>query len=676
MRLRLFAVLALVLFTRELIGQEPSATSPTFRTQVDLVELDVRVTDSSGAFVRGLTAGDFEIVEDGVAQTVTALSEIDIPIEAAEPPGAGLAPDPDVRTNTGDESRLYVIAMDEGISSEQILRARMFLRRFVEQHFSATDIGAVVWVGRGLARDTQDFTSSKRLLLQAIDRFQGGLSAEPPPASLVASQAQPLSPPGMTGSSLPTLLPRLSADRQAGSRTRMRSLRELAEFMESMRGRRKALLYVSTGLGFDMFDVIDYQGGVMGLALADAHAAMTAATRGDVTIYAIDPRGLSPDGTSGAQTDAISPDDRADLRSSRTNLRTFAEFTGGFAVTDQNNFDKAFTRIVQEGSSYYIVGFSPTKTERDGRFRKIEVRVRRPGLSVQSRAGYMAPRGRPPKPVSTSPQRGLASSVAEAIANPLNTRGLPMRVTAVPYKGGGRNSDVLLVVELDGRRLGLIEQGGKHAGSVDVAWAAVSADGQRTPGGHYRSVLALETDTYMRAVQDGIRFVSEFNIQPGRYQLRVGAGGMAGPAGSVIADLEVPDFTRLPLGMSGLAVTSQRAADVPTHLVKNRLERVLPAPPSTRRDFDSTDEVAIYAEVYTGRGVQANGLVATAALRDRAGRVVQAVSAQQSDGVRGIGFTARLSFSGVPSGDYVLRFQAQPGPGGPAVGREIPLRVK
>ena len=192
MRLRLFATLALVLCTRSLTGQqEPAAPTPTFRTAVDLVELDVRVTDASGAFVSDLTEEDFEILEDGRPQAVAALSVVDIPFEPIESPPSGPAVEPDVQTNAVEEARVYVVAFDESILAEQILRARLFLRRFVERYFGPNDIAAVVWVGRGVAGDTQDFTSSPRLLLEAIDRFQGGTPREPPPVPLAPGSVLP-----------------------------------------------------------------------------------------------------------------------------------------------------------------------------------------------------------------------------------------------------------------------------------------------------------------------------------------------------------------------------------------------------------------------------------------------------------------------------------------------------
>lgn len=676
MKSRLLAVLVIVLAgTTGLRGGQQS--TPTFRAGVDLVEVDVNVTDAAGAPVSNLTVGDFEVFEDGQRQALSTFAFIDVPAGRDMRRSADTA-EPDVYSNTLDEGRVYVIAFDE-VLPEHTLRARLFLRRFIEQYFSSNDVGAVVLLGRGRASDTQDFTSNPRLLTAAIDRYQGGFGTEPPPVSLAPSNTPSSVPREAT--SLPILLPPPGADTSGTQRTRAKSLKALAEFMGGLRGRRKTMLYVSTGIGFDMFEVVDYRGGIMSLAMADASAAMTAATRGNVTIYAVDPQGLSPDGALADRETAFSVDERAERRDARRNLRTFAELTGGFAFTDQNNIDAAFTRIVRENSSYYVLGFNSTNQRRDGRFRKLDVRVKRAGLQIKARKGYVSATEKERTPARVV--RGIAPAVADAIASPLRTTDLPMKVTAAPFKGQGRDADVLLVVDIDPAKLALVERDGAHAGDLDLAWVALSADGRTRPDGRYRYAVALKPDTYQRASRNGLRLVSAIDVAPGRYQLRVAAGASTGPAGGVVLDLEIPDFTRSRLGMSGLSVASKLAPDAVTQQTRNPLQGKATMVPTTAREFDKGDVLTLFAEVYAdGRRNPAYAIDMKASILEASGRVVSTTQEQRtsSDG-RSTGgrlaFTPALPINDAAAGDYVVRVEAREIlPEGAAVVRSIPIRIR
>lgn len=153
--------------------QQPAPAQPTFRSGVELVELDAIVTDARGNVVSDLTAADFEVSEGGRVQTIATFSLVDIPIERAERPlYSPTAIEPDVTSNDGPEGRLYVFALDE-VRPANALRARLFLRRFVEQHFGTNDLAAVVRLGQARRDNAQDFTANRRLILRAIDSLTG-----------------------------------------------------------------------------------------------------------------------------------------------------------------------------------------------------------------------------------------------------------------------------------------------------------------------------------------------------------------------------------------------------------------------------------------------------------------------------------------------------------------------
>ena len=93
----------------------PVPQQPTFKAQVEYVEVDALVSDASGNFVRGLTKDDFQVLEDGKAQTISTFTLVDIPIERyTKPLGAALPIEPDVRTNERPfDGRVYVMVIDD-----------------------------------------------------------------------------------------------------------------------------------------------------------------------------------------------------------------------------------------------------------------------------------------------------------------------------------------------------------------------------------------------------------------------------------------------------------------------------------------------------------------------------------------------------------------------------------
>ena len=181
----------------------------------------------------------------------------------------------------------------------------------------------------------------------------------------------------------------------------------------------------------------------------------------------------------------------------------------------------------------------------------------------------------------------------------MSNAGVPMAVSAVPYKGSGRDAQVAIAVELGTSALGLVETGKSFDAQIEVAAAAVNAAGRAFEGKLYRATLSLTPDSYQRALSGGIRVLGEMTLPPGRYQLRVAAGNTQGRAGAVMADLEVPDFTKETLVIGGVAVTSARARDVFTVAPKTTLDTLLPSPPTATREFTRGDALTLYTEVYS-----------------------------------------------------------------------------
>jgi VWFA-related protein len=608
-------------------AQEPQ---PTFRSSVEAVQLSVIVTDSAGHPVSGLTEADFEILEDGASRPITTFSAVDIPVGNAERvPGQ-----PDVLSNDGPPGRLYVIALDR-MSSDSALRMRAFLRPFIETYLGPNDTAAVMLTTGGLRESGQEFTGNPRLLLNAIDRFDGGVDL--------------------------------------GGRLRERNFigdfLGLMRFMSALRGGRKAVIFVSENIPpeADAYKAVDRGrarfGGLFSEVDTEWIDALSLATRNNIAVYPVDPRGLSPDG-------GASLDDRMDLNG-------LAAVTGGFSLVGSNNYETAFERLVQENSTYYLIGFNSAVGYRDGRYVPLDVRVKRPGLQVRSTAGYVSPRGRPPAP-QRRPDTVLTATW-DAVKSAITTSGVPMRVYAAPFKGTNKGATIPIALEIDAAKLNLVEQDGAHRGQLEIMFAVTDANKRRWPIWRHRWGLALKPETYERVNKGAMRVVSQLTLPAGRYQLRASAGGAA-VAGSVVYDLEVPDFDK-DFSMSGVALTSRQASETFTFSPHAQIDVPLPGPPTTAREFSRDDTLTVFAQAYEARK-KPHTVTFTLRLRDEAGRLagsyeIERTAAGKPKQPSAYSFAPTLSLDVVTPGRYVLVVEGRSSlDKDKRVTREVPFTVR
>jgi len=661
----------------------PPADQPpvTFRVEVNYVEVDAIVTDAQGVPIANLTKNDFELYEDGKKQDVATFSLVNIPIERAERPLFAAAPvETDVQSNDHVEGRIYLIVLDDVHTDfTRTPRVKAAATRFIQTNFGTNDLAAVVFTGR--AGDGQDFTNNPRLLVAAINKFNGRKLRSGTLNRIEGARVNPATGGLEPGDDIDQM------DRAFRARSMANSIRKLSEFMAGVRGRRKAMVLIGEGVDFDIYQAVGQLGSTASSVLLDTHDAIAAATRGNVAIYAIDPRGLM-----NAESDLIEvsstvgdADGRAianEMRLSQDSLRVLADSTGGFAAVNSNDLNGAFDRIVTENSSYYMLGFYSTNDRRNGRYRKLEVRVTRPGLRVRNRAGYYEARGRAPNQPAAS-ANAVAPALSDALGSPLPVSGVPMKVFAAPFKGTAPNAAVALALEIDVRDLDFVEGNGTFNEQIEIAYTSVNTQGKVFPGERQTATLTLKPDTYERAKARGFRVLSQATLPPGRYQMRIAAGNKAGKAGSVVYDLEVPDFTKEPLMMSGVAITSAAAAQAPTIKPKDPLADFLPGPATAMREFDKGDLLVLFTEFYENvRGAANHMLDFKAELRAEGGRVVQQATEERSSTELqgksgGYGFQARLPLDSVEPGLYVIHVEGRSRANQDAVvSRDIQIKVR
>jgi VWFA-related protein len=657
--------------------QPPDSQSetPTFRGGVDAVQIDAFVTDMNGRPVRGLTVDDFEVYRDNQSQPITTFATVDIPAMKSVAPA--IADESDVAVNTRPDGRIYMFIIGS-MGTDTALRTRHLLRRFMEQYFGDNDMAAVVG-GRGLVTDGQDFTYSRRLILNAIDKLSGD------GGSLTVGGSYE----GIPGEG--TWVARTDAQytgvQAVADRGGAQDLRDRMEFFTRIPGHRKFVLWFTDRIGFDAYDVVDYHGGVPSLAAEHVHAAVAAATRGNIRIYPISPMGLNTLVGAGELE-------------RRMDFRAIADVTGGTAHVGSNEFDKAFATMVEETSTYYVLGVEAA-TVKQGRYVRFHVRVKRPGLTVKARPGYAEQLEYIKKRTRPEPVR---APVAAALANPVSVPGVPMRVVATPFKGDGKRAAVALTVDLEASTLSFGEKDGKAIAELQLRHLAIGAKKDIYPEWRYAGEVAMSAADRERARGRGLRVVSQLDLPEGRYQIRV-ASASGGNSGSVIYDLDVPDFSDGDFTMSGVSLAtatsdetvtlkgesdktavkkkqcvppscspdassgvfvSEWAAATKSPLLQTLQQ--LPTPPTTDRTLTAGETLGLFVEVYDNNKRVARDpayqITVNASLQDATGRTVREVSERRSSQAQpgasgGHGFTMLLPLTQVPVGDYVIQVESR-----------------
>jgi VWFA-related protein len=654
--------------------QGAAPPQPVFKSGVEYVEVDVVVTNAKGQLIRDLTKNDFQVLEDGKRQVVTAFSFINIPIEAVGGSGSAVQPiEPDVITNEHPEGRLYVLVLDELHTAPlAVQRSKAVAKQFIER-LGANDLMAVVHTAGADAG--QELTNSRGRLLAAVDKAVGGGLAS---ATASRNETAFMSD-GRDTSDHDDL------QRAADAQTTLRVVREVADWFATVHGRRKAILLLSGGIDYPMTLIgqPDQPNRPTDMVRHAAQEAIDAAMRSNVSIYGIDPGGLTGGEdvginyfAPGSPTLGLRASER-ELRMNQESLRQLSEDTGGLAVVGQNDLGAAFDKIVVDNSAYYVLAYQPPNNKPDGKFHRISVRVGRPGLTPRTRSGYVSPKGNTPTTPAADPA-GPSGEVRNALASPVPLSGLAMRASFAPFIGTGSNASVLITEDLRGRDLKL-----DSSDTLELSYVAVDAAGQVRAGNNDRLQLtALKPDTRAQIQQSGLRVFNRMSLPPGRYAVRIAAHDQAGGAlGSLAYDLDVPDFGTMPLSMSGLVLTSINTGRMVVAKADPLMKDLLPAPPIIERSFPQSDQLWFLAEIYDNAGSTPHTLTIATTVTAASGTVAYKSEAEHSSteftGPRGVfRHRARVPLADVAPGAYVLSVETRMHlPREQTASRQVPFTV-
>ena len=518
-----------------LAAQSPTTSQgqpPKFRSDTRLVRVTVVVHDNRNQPVEGLTAQDFRVFDNGKEQPI---SLFDVQARLVAPAAAGAraaagAPAANVFNNaiTGQAAGGVTVILFDRLNttwSDQA-QARAYIFKYLSQ-VKPTDPIAFYVLDSSAVSVIHDFTRDTSSLLRALDRVQRLTSLE----TAVASEPGPQpsdSGDAATDAMIDAALTRMNEAVKGfylGKRAEftLDALEGIARHLSSVQG-RKNLIWVSAAFPASF---TDGRGG--GLAqrrsmYTEVNRAARAITDADVAVYPVDARGLVATITSmpGAQQPVFNG--LSTIMPNIDTMRLTADLTGGRAYFNTNDLGEAIRRAVDDTRLTYMLGYYLPGGSWDGRFHEIKVTVRRPGLEVRHRTGYLAV-PTPPQDVATR-----QNALARALSSPLDATGLQLTVTAEPAAGGL----LRLSMRIDARALLFHADAGSWVASVDVAIAQALSDGRLVRTADLNLPLRFTPEMRAQAEREGLVFNRQVDVRADAHELRIAVRDTAsGEVGTV-----------------------------------------------------------------------------------------------------------------------------------------------
>jgi VWFA-related protein len=555
-----------------------------FKSNIELVLVNVVVRDRDGNVVRNLKRDDFTIVEDNRPQTIATFDVEDLPTAAAAAGGAGSAPatnakpmaptpvparpilvTPPPPTAPAPPSpppamdmhgrRLLVFFFDlSSMQPEEIERAVTSAREYVQTKLTPADMVAVVSLSTSLQVD-QDFTDNREELLQVLGAVND-------------ASAQGFAE-GASGDT--TVLPDTGADFTPddsefnifNTDRRLEALQSLAEALSGIQ-QKKSIIYFSSGMSRTGQD-----------NQVQLRSVVDKAIRANVSIYAADMRGLqaivpggdatraSVRGTAAFSGRSMSNQFDRTFASQET-LSTLAEDTGGRAFFDSNEFAGVFDRVVADTSSYYVLGYSSTNEALDGRFRRIQVRVKLPGARIEYRKGYYAG-----KDFTHANKDDREQQLQDQLLSAISSTDLDLFLSTAYFRLDKSRYYVPVSLVVPGSQVPTTHAGDKDKATLDIL--GLVRDQQKRPVGRIRDTIKLSAGEG-EVGRKNVQYSTAFQLPPGKYTFKaVVRENQDGVVGSYETEIAVPDLSREPVKVSTVVLGTQLRTGVKGDEAKNPL---------------------------------------------------------------------------------------------------------
>ena len=588
--------------------QQPSSTQDvTFKSTSNLVIFDVTVRDKSGKEITNLEKNDFVLVEDGKPQTISVFELQRLGAQAQ--PAATAAPATRVAATPGrqqtitttpgrvqyQDRRLLVMLFDfSSMKPAEQLRAQDSALQFVSKKMTPSDLVSVMTFSSNLQVE-QDFTDDRDRLTEVLKGFPIG-------------RASDLATDGGNGddNSGEDNGAAFNADEtefNIFNTDRKLSALESAAKMLSALPEKKALLYFSSGIS---------KSGVENQS--QLRSAINAAVRANVSFYPIDSRGLTalpPGGdassamtrgnsmfTGGAQTGQ-----KDKFNDQQETLVSLAADTGGKAFLDNNDLTLGITQAQEDVKSYYILGFYSENGKQDGKFRRIQIKLKNNlNAKLDYRSGYFGP-----KTFAKFTSGDKESQLEEALMLGDPVTDLPLAVETDYFRLGKANYFVPVALKIPGSSVSL----GKKETEFDFIGQVRDAKGHLAASVRDAIKVKLGESSAEEVAKRAIAYDTGFTLSPGTYRLKMLVReNQSGKMGTYEAPFTVPDLTSQTgaLRVSSVVYSSQRQALAQTVGNAGMKKKDLEADPlvqdgqklvpSITRVFRKDQNLYVYMEVY------------------------------------------------------------------------------
>ena len=518
----------------------------------ELVLTNIVARDAkTGEVVRGLKQSDFRIYENGKQQQVSTFDfeSVEMAAPLSEATISGLAAGTSeskaavaVRPEDLRNHRLIVMFFDlTSMQPEDLDRSVEAAQEFLRNKMQPADLVALVSLGNTFKVD-QDFTADKEMLAHKVAVYNG-TEGQGFAEGATANTNQVEDASGST--------PDESEYNDINTDRELFALRSVAKSLEKIT-EKKSLLYFSGGISRDG---IENQ--------ASLRAAVNAAVRANMAIYSVDTRGLqaisplgsastgSLRGTGAFNGGALTNNMNANFATQEV-MASLSTDTGGKAFLDSNDFAPAFAQVQRDTSAYYAIGFHSSDTARDGRFRKLTIKINRPGTTLEYRPGYYAPAD-----FQHAGREDRERELDEQLASDLPATDMAVYLDALYFRLDENRFYMPVSLIVPGSQIPFVKGSDKDKATLDIIGEVI--DEAKRPIGHARETVKLNLDPGLQARQKNIQYTTSFNLPPGKYRLKfVVRENQTGQMGSFEAEITLPEMKKAPLKMSSIVLASLR----------------------------------------------------------------------------------------------------------------------